>query len=126
MLCLSLGNHVLQQAPGGFPGFPNKAKKGVKITVSQHLLLRQYPPVLIPHMDCPQDSAVSRGGPQVGEPVPEIIFGYVPQKFSAKEGTHGFQFPGNGGIFIGQVGMVRPGINDAQRVPGRGKIEIDS
>ena len=62
---------------------------------------------------------------QYGNFADDILFGHITQKTLAEMRGNRLHFRRNGSIISRQIGVVSAGIDNAEAVPGTGKIEID-
>ena len=67
---------------------------------------------------------VTAGLAKLRNPGVEVRLVDLGQHFFAELGADRLQFSGNGGIFIGQIGMTGLAVNDAQGMTAGGEIEV--
>ena len=96
--------------------FRDQLQEGFKISPLQGCNLPGHPGIVLIEVDGSQHRPVAAGFPQLGDSGIEISLIDLGQYILAEMGADGLQFLGDGGIFIGQVRMIRAGINDAQRM----------
>ena len=74
-------------------------------------------------MDGAQDGAVGGGGADVLESGVKLLGIHLPEHFFAEEGGHLAALHGDGGVLVGEIGVVGAGVHDAQRVAQRAEIQ---
>ncbi len=119
------GDHILQIHPGGAAGFLDQRQEGVKIALFQGFHLLGDPGIVLVEVDAPHHRPVAAGLPQGGNVGIEIGFLDLGQHFLAEPVGHRPDLPGDSGVFVGQVGMAGPGVDDAQGVAAGGEIKVD-
>ena len=72
----------------------------------------------------PQCSPVARRAAHLGNARIELVLIHLAQVFLAEYTAHGLQLVRYRGIFLGQLRVIRPAVDDAQRVPALGKVEL--
>ena len=76
-------------------------------------------------MNGAQDGTVARRGAYLRQRLIERVLRHVAQHLFAEEAADRLQLAGDRGVLVGQIRVIRPGINDAQRVARSGKVEGD-
>ena len=75
-------------------------------------------------MNDPHHRPVAAGFPESGNGGVEFFLGNFRDHFPAEALADRLHFARHSGIFVGQVGVVRPGIDDAQGVARGGEVEV--
>ena len=105
---------VLYVHPGAVAGFCYQPQKGVHIVCFQCLGLSIDPFVFPIDMHGSQDCPVRYRFLEFGQCFHEVGFRDLAQVILTKKAAKRFRFPGNGGVFIGQIRMICAAVDDAQ------------
>ena len=124
MLDVTGGDDILQVHIGGMAALLYKGQEFVKIPFPQSLDLLRHPGVVLINVDGPQDRPVRAALPKGGDGGVEFRLRHLGQDLLAKVGADLLQFPGDGSIFVGQVGVAGLAVDDAQSVTAGAEIEV--
>ena len=75
-------------------------------------------------MHSPHNRPIAAGFPEFGDGGVKFLLGNFRGHFPAQAIADFLQLSGNGRVFIGQVGVICSGVDDAQGVAGGGEIEV--
>ena len=115
----------MQIHPAGVAGFFCKPQEAFKVAAFQAVHLLGHPAVFVVLVDDPHDRPVTAFFPQGGNGGVEVLLGNLRHHILAKVFADRLHFPGNGGIFVGQIRMVGPGIDDAQGMARGRKVKVN-
>ena len=121
---ISRGNHILQIHPAGEAGLPDETQEALKIALFQAGNLLRHPAVFVVFVHSPHNRPIAAGFPEFGDGGVKFLLRNFRGHFSAQAIADFLQLSGNGRVFIGQVGVICPGVDDAQGMAGGGEIEV--
>ena len=124
MLLVTGGDDVLQVFPAAVAGGSHHLQKGVKVALAQGSHLLGHAVVVGVEVEGAQHSAVAALLAAGRDVCKEGLKGHVPQHLAAAHSGHSAALVGDGGVLIGQVGMVCTGVQNAQRQTGLGKVHL--
>src|SRR5699024_4315775 len=119
------GDDVLQVFPAAAARLVDQGQEGVKVPGAQggHLLFD--PLVVGVDVEGPQHGPVAAGLAAGGDVGQEGLEGDAAQHVAAADGGHRPAVGGDGGVLVGQVGVVGARIKDAQSKAGLGEVHLD-
>ena len=118
------GNHVLQVFPAAAARLIDQGQEGLKVPGPECGHLTGDPVVVGIDMEGPEDGAVAAGGAAGRNVGQEGLEGNIPQDFTAADLGHTAAVGGDGGVLIGQVGMVGARVQNAQGQAGLGEVHF--
>ena len=122
---IARGNHILKIHPAGVAGFLCKPQEAFKVAPFQTGHLLGHPAVFVVFVDDPHHRTVTALFPQGGNGGVEIRLWDFRHHGLAEVVADSLHLPGNGGILVGQIRMVSPGIDDAQGMACGREIEVN-
>ena len=126
LMCFITGrDHILQIHIRGIAALLFQGKEGLEITLLEGSHLQGHPGILLIKMDGAHHRPVAVALPQGRNGSEKILFVNLAQHVLAEIGADGFYFVGNGGVFIRQICVAGPTVDDAQGVTAFGKVEAD-
>ena len=114
VLLVTGGDHVLQVLPAALAGFAHQIEECGKIALPQGSDLFCHPVIVRIDMERAEDSPVAALFTALRQLCDKRLKGNIPQHLAAADSGHGAALIGDGGIFVGQVGVVGTGIQDAE------------
>jgi len=114
MLFVPGRDDVLQVFPAAGAGFVDQLQEGLKITGAQGVYLPGNALVVGVDVESPEHSPVTALFAACGQICNKGLKGHIPQDLAAADSGHGAALVGDGGVLIGQVGVVCTGIQDAE------------
>ena len=106
-------------------GFIHQTQEGIVLLIYQRKYLFLHPIVIGIEMEGAKHCPVRTGLSALGNLLKEGLVGNLPQDFAAAHLRHRFAFSRHSGIFVCQVGVVRAGIQNAQRQSRFTQVKID-
>ena len=122
MLLIPGGDDVLQVFPAAVAGFVDQTQESAEIALAQSGDLFCHAVVVGINMEGTQHRAVAALPAAFRQLCKEGVKGHIPQHLAAAHSGHSAAFGGDGGVFVGQVGMVCAGVQNAQCKAGLGEI----
>ena len=124
MLLVTGGDDVLQILPAAVAGGGHQLQKGIKVALAQGSYLLGHAVVVGVEVESTQHGAVAALLAASRNICKEGLERYVPQHLAAAHSGHSAALVGDGGVLIGQVGVVCTGVQNAQRQTGLGKVHL--
>ena len=124
MLLVTGRDDVLQILPATVAGGSHHLQKGIKIALAQGSHLLGHTVVIGVEVEGAQHSAVAALLAAGRNICKEGLKGHVPQHLAAAHSGHSAALVGDGGVLVGQVGVVCTGVQNAQRQTGLGKVHL--
>mgnify|MGYP000458860768 CR=1 FL=1 len=117
MLLVPGRDDVLQVFPAAGAGFVDQLQEGLKITGAQGVYLLGNALVVSVDVESPEHGTVAALFAACGQICNKGLKGHFTEHFAAADSGHGAALVGDGGVLIGQVGVVCTGIQDAEARP---------
>ena len=117
-------HNVLQIQPRRVPGFLHQPQKFVKIPARKRVRLLRHAAVVIKKMHRAQRGAVARGTAHGGEVFVKRRLVHIAQILLAEHRRDRAHLRRDGGVLVGQRGMVRAGVENAQRVAEGVQVQL--
>lgn len=116
LLRLMGGIDVLQKVHGGAPRLPHKGQEALEIPLFQRRCLAEHPLIVPIEVHRPEKGPVRHLSPELTQAGIKLRFAGPAQHILPQAFGHGAHLLGNGRIFVGEICMAAPGVDEAQRV----------
>ena len=128
------GIYVLEVAVGGTAGGQDALKESIHSPIAgsdigggdgglQSGLLGSHAAVLGQEVEGAEDGAVTHGLTKGGNSGDDLLSRHLTEDRLAEVSGYGLHLGGNGGVIVGEVGVVTAGVDDAEVVAGGGHIK---
>ena len=118
MLLVACGDDVLQILPAAAAGLVHEAEEGVEVAIVEcgHLLCHTV--IVGVDVEGAENGAVAALPAALGQLCKEGLERHIPQHLAAADSGYGAALSRDGGVLVGQVGVVCAGVQNAQRKAG--------
>ena len=113
---------VLQILPAAAAGLVHEAEEGVEVAIVEcgHLLC--YTVIVGVDVEGAEDGAVAALPAALGQLCKEGLERHIPQHLAAADSGYGAALSRDGGVLVGQIGVVCAGVEDAEDQTGLGEV----
>ena len=122
MLLVACGDDVLQILPAAAAGLVHEAEEGVEVAIVEcgHLLCHTV--IVGVDVEGAEDGAVAALPAALGQLCKEGLERHIPQHLAAADSGYGAALSRDGGVLVGQIGVVCAGVEDAEDQTGLGEV----
>lgn len=114
MLLVACGDDVLQIFPAAAAGLVHEAEEGVEVAIVECSHLLCHTVIVGVDVEGTEDGAVAALPAALGQLCKEGLERHIPQHLAAADSGYGAALSRDGGVLVGQVGVVCAGVEDAE------------
>ena len=114
MLLVACGDDVLQILPAAAAGLVHEGEEGAEVAIVEcgHLLCHTV--IVGVDVEGTEDGAVAALPAALGQLCKEGLERHIPQHLAAADSGYGTALSRDGGVLVGQIGVVCAGVEDAE------------